>query len=143
LDRPQARLPVEKATRPEVELAAKDASIFFQKLSNSASAQYLKFTTSFASPRLESQPSFLFFPAIMGSVIEPSLLDSLTQKFVSLQTKGGLEHVVSDKLDREALLASLRQLTQALETPSDIVNRVVFFVGAPSQCYLVIAEVST
>jgi hypothetical protein len=75
------------------------------------------------------------FPAIMGSGIEPSLLESLTQKFVSLQTKGGLEHVVSNKLDREALLASLRQLTQALETPSDIVNRVVFFVGDPNQCY--------
>jgi hypothetical protein len=79
----------------------------------------------------------------MGSVVEPSLLESLTQKFVSLQTKGGLEHVVSNKLDREALLASLRQLTQALETPSDIVNRVVFFVRAPSQCYRIIAEVST
>jgi hypothetical protein len=71
----------------------------------------------------------------MGSVIEPSLLESLTQKLVSLQTKGGLEHVVSNKLDREALLASLRQLTQALETPFDIVNRVMFFVYPPSQCY--------
>jgi hypothetical protein len=70
----------------------------------------------------------------MGSVIEPSLLESLTQKFVSLQTTGGLEHVVSNKLDREALLASLRQLTQALETPADIINRVVFLVCPPSQC---------
>jgi hypothetical protein len=64
----------------------------------------------------------------MGSAIGTSLLQSLTQKLVSLQTKGGLEHVVSNKLDREALLASLHQLTQTLETPSDIVNRVVFFV---------------
>jgi len=60
LGRPQAKLPVEKATRPEVELPAKDASIFFQNLSNSASVQYLKFITSPASPRLESQSSFLF-----------------------------------------------------------------------------------
>jgi hypothetical protein len=71
----------------------------------------------------------------MGPVIEPSLLESLTQKLVSLQTKGGLEHVVSNKLDREALLASLRQLTQALEAPFDIVNRVMFLVYPPSQCY--------
>jgi hypothetical protein len=76
---------------------------------------------------LDFNLSFIF-PVIMGFVIEPSLLDSLTQNFVSLQTKGGLEHVMKDKHDREALLASLRQLTQALETPADIVNRVVFCV---------------
>jgi len=47
---------------------------------------------------------------------------------VSLQIKDGSENIVKDKLSREALLTSLRQLTLELETPDDIVNRVVFFV---------------
>jgi hypothetical protein len=48
----------------------------------------------------------------MGSVTEPSVLETLLKK-VSL---------------RETLLASMRQLTLALEAPDDVVNRVVFFV---------------
>lgn len=63
----------------------------------------------------------------MDSVTEPSLLEALLQK-VSLQAKAGLEDGVNNKLAREALLISLRQLTLALETPDDVVNRVVFFV---------------
>jgi hypothetical protein len=63
----------------------------------------------------------------MGSVTEFTQLDSLIQS-VSLQTKNGSENIVKDKLNRESLLTSLRQLTVALETPDDIVNRVAYFV---------------
>jgi hypothetical protein len=63
----------------------------------------------------------------MGSVTEFTHLDSLMQS-VSLQTKNGSEHIVKHKLSRESLLTSLRQLTAALETPDDIVNRVAYFV---------------
>jgi hypothetical protein len=64
----------------------------------------------------------------MGSAIEHSLVQSLVQE-VFLQSKdGSLQDVVNDKLARETLLTSLRNLTLALETPEDIVNRVVFFV---------------
>jgi len=61
------------------------------------------------------------------SVTEPTRLETLLQR-VALQAKGGVEDGVTDKLAREALLNSLRQLTIALESPEDVVNRVVFFV---------------
>ncbi|KAH8766420.1 S-adenosyl-L-methionine-dependent methyltransferase [Hyaloscypha sp. PMI_1271] len=60
------------------------------------------------------------------SVTEPTRLETLLQR-VALQAKGGVEDGVTDKLAREALLNSLRQLTIALESPEDVVNRVVFF----------------
>jgi hypothetical protein len=63
----------------------------------------------------------------MGPITELSHLESLMRS-VSLQIKDGSENIVKDKLSREALLTSLRQLTLELETPDDIVNRVVFFV---------------
>lgn len=63
----------------------------------------------------------------MESVTEFSHLESLMRS-VSLQTKDGSENIVKDKLSREALLTSLRQLTLKLETPDDIVNHVVYFV---------------
>jgi hypothetical protein len=52
---------------------------------------------------------------------------------VALQAKGGVEDGVTDKLAREALLNSLRQLTIALESPEDVVNRMVFFVWSLCQ----------
>jgi hypothetical protein len=61
------------------------------------------------------------------SVTEPTRLETLLRR-VALQAKGGVEDGVTDKLAREALLNSLRQLTIALESPEDVVNRVVFFV---------------
>jgi hypothetical protein len=64
----------------------------------------------------------------MGSAIEHPLVQSLMQE-VSLQTKdSSLKDVVNDRLAQETLLTSLRKLTLALETPEDVVNRVVFFV---------------
>jgi hypothetical protein len=64
----------------------------------------------------------------MGSAIEHPLVQFLMQE-VSLQTKdSSLKDVVNDRLAQETLLTSLRKLTLALETPEDVVNRVVFFV---------------
>jgi hypothetical protein len=62
----------------------------------------------------------------MGSVTEPSVLETLLKK-VSVQNS--VKDIVNnDKHARETLLASMRQLTLALEAPDDVVNRVVFFV---------------
>jgi len=66
------------------------------------------------------------------SVTEPTRLETLLRR-VALQAKGGVEDGVTDKLAREALLNSLRQLTIALESPEDVVNRVVFFVWSLCQ----------
>jgi hypothetical protein len=64
----------------------------------------------------------------MGSVTEPSVLETLLKK-VSLQVQNSVKDIVNnDKHARETLLASMRQLTLALEAPDDVVNRVVFFV---------------
>jgi hypothetical protein len=63
---PQARLPVEKATRPEVELPAKDTSIFLQKLSNSASVLHLKLSHLSQAQGLNLNQSLLFFPSHHG-----------------------------------------------------------------------------
>jgi hypothetical protein len=64
---------------------------------------------------------------MMESITDPTLLKTLFRR-VALQTEGGVEDGVTDKLAREALLNSLRRLTIALESPEDVVNRVVFFV---------------
>jgi hypothetical protein len=69
---------------------------------------------------------------MMETVTEPTLIETLLRR-VALQTKGGVEAGVTDKLAREALLNSLRQLTIALESPEDVVNRVVFFVWSLCQ----------
>jgi len=64
----------------------------------------------------------------MGSVTEPSVLETLLKK-VSLQVQNSVKDIVNnDKHARETLLASMRQLTLALEAPNDVVNRLVFFV---------------
>jgi hypothetical protein len=64
----------------------------------------------------------------MGSVTEPSVLETLLKK-VSLQVQNNVKDIVNnDKHARETLLASMRQLTLALEAPDVVVNRVVFFV---------------
>ncbi|KAF8849910.1 sterigmatocystin 8-O-methyltransferase [Acephala macrosclerotiorum] len=64
----------------------------------------------------------------MGSIAQSSL-DTLLQS-ASLQIQGGSTLLLEDNLRKEKLLQTLRELTSALETPEDHVQRVVFFPSA-------------
>ncbi|CZR65029.1 related to O-methyltransferase [Phialocephala subalpina] len=61
----------------------------------------------------------------MGSIAHSSL-DILLQR-TSIQFEGGSARLLEDKFAKENLIKTLRELTSALETPEDHIQRVVFF----------------
>lgn len=63
----------------------------------------------------------------MGSIAQSSL-DALLQS-ASLQIERGSALLLEDKLAKERLLSTLHELTSALESPEDHIQRVVYFVS--------------